>query len=175
MNTMVGERLWNSTCDSTGVAHVIFFAGCPLRCHGCQNIELQEFRNGKPVSTKVLLEEIGHNELADTVVFSGGEPFLQYFAMEEIAKTARLLRKEIWVYTGYYFDELMAFSEALWGKTAKQLLEPFDVIVAGPYDCLKSSKKYYFLASTNQELYFNVGGVWKKIDEKELLFQRREL
>ena len=96
MKAWVGQSDYSSMRDSTGVAHVIYLAGCTLNCKGCHNPELQDRNNGKKVDIEDIKKEIAGNTLIDTVVFGGGEPFNQYEALNEIAKFAKEKGLQLW-------------------------------------------------------------------------------
>ncbi|HEX58905.1 MAG TPA: anaerobic ribonucleoside-triphosphate reductase activating protein [Methanomicrobia archaeon] len=87
----VGGVVHISTVDWHGkVAHVIFFRGCPFRCVYCQNYKILEGENY--VSLDELMRGVRDAKfLADAVVFSGGEPLMQFSAVFELA---RLVREE---------------------------------------------------------------------------------
>lgn len=85
MKLNFGGMIPISTVDWCGRSvSVIFFNGCPLRCLYCQNYRLIDGNN------QVELEEIekkiiGSESFISAVVFSGGEPLMQYGALEHLA------------------------------------------------------------------------------------------
>lgn len=168
----VVESNWNSTMDSTGLAHVIYFVGCYKRCKGCHNPELQSPTAGSLVNIQWLKQQIYKNKIATHLVFQGGEPFQQYQQMRELADYARVLDKEVWVYTGYDFSYLRTHAFERWGVTSwMELLEPFDVIIAGPYIQGLKSEDYTFLASSNQQAWVRdtKENTWFQITEDRLM------
>lgn len=71
-----------ATVDGPGVRHVVFFAGCPLRCLYCHNPDTWHMHDGKPTTAADVLADIasttgflrhGHGG----VTLSGGEPLVQ--------------------------------------------------------------------------------------------------
>ena len=186
MKAWIGQSDHSSTRDSTGVAYVIYLAGCTLNCKGCHNPELQDRSNGKEVDVEDIKKEIEGNTLIDTVVFGGGEPFNQYKALRELAKFAKEQELNVWVYTGYSFLELSSLHETnLWRQDSlSELLDYFDVLVCGPYVQEKANEEYTFLASSNQEIWVKcqlgivttgpkaeayIGFFWKEISEEDLI------
>lgn len=185
MKAWIGQPDHSSTRDSTGVAYVIYLAGCALNCKGCHNPELQDRSNGKEVDVEDIKKEIEGNTLIDTVVFGGGEPFNQYEALNEIAKFAKEKGLQVWVYTGNTFGQLSISHEIKWGRgSISELLDYFDVLVCGPYVQEKANEEYTFLASSNQEIWVkcqlgivttgpkaeaHIGFFWKEISEENLI------
>lgn len=187
MKAWVGISNPSSCTDSTGVAHVIYFAGCDRDCKGCHNPELQDRNNGKEVDIDIIKIEIQNNKLIDTVVFGGGEPLNQYEALRELAKFAKANGLKVWIYTGYSFSELCNIYEIKWGQNSiSELLDYFDVLVCGAYEQDNANEDYVFLASSNQEIWAKcqlgivttgpkaeafVGFFWKEISEDDLIIR----
>jgi len=188
MKVWIGQSDFSSMRDSTGLAHIIYLAGCDRDCEGCHNPALQDINNGTEVDIEDIKKEIENNTLNDTVVFGGGEPFGQYEALREIAKFAKSKDLQVWVYTGYSFSELSNMYLSKWGQgSISELLDYFDVLVCGPYVQEKANEEYTFLASSNQEIWVkcqlgivttgpkaeaHIGFFWKEIGEEDLI--RRE-
>jgi len=97
-----------STVDWYGKsAAVIFFNGCPLRCIYCQNYRLLEANN------LVAIEEIEKKILdaknfISAVVFSGGEPAMQFEALEHLAIFAKKQGLLVGIETNGYYPERLA-------------------------------------------------------------------
>lgn len=139
------DILHDSIVDGKGLRTVIFFAGCPHRCHGCQNPQSWDYKNGIEWAEAEIFQEIMQNELSN-VTFSGGEPFLQ---VREVAPLAHKLKQEgknIWCYTGYLFEELKQ------NPDHAPLLEHIDVLVDGRFNLTKRDLSLCYKGSSNQRI-----------------------
>ncbi|MFS0779932.1 anaerobic ribonucleoside-triphosphate reductase activating protein [Neobacillus sp. 3P2-tot-E-2] len=137
--------LHDSIVDGVGLRTVIFFAGCPHHCNGCQNPDSWNYSNGNEWTETEVFVEILQNELSD-VTFSGGEPFLQ---AKEIAPLANKLKQEgknIWCYTGYLYEELLK------NHDHAALLEHIDVLVDGRFNLTKRDLSLCYKGSSNQRI-----------------------
>lgn len=112
MKLNFGDMIPVSTVDWYGrSASVIFFNGCPFRCIYCQNYKLLDATN------LIALEEIEEKILdvksfISAVVFSGGEPTMQYEALEQLAKFAKEQGLLVGIETnGYYPKRLKRLIE----------------------------------------------------------------
>lgn len=88
MKIYLGDIIPTSTLDWPGkVVMTVFTRGCPFRCPYCSNFKFIEIEEDRlPDDTDRVLHEIDRaKDYIDAVVFSGGEPFMQYEAMREIA------------------------------------------------------------------------------------------
>ena len=79
------------TVDGPGIRFVVFMQGCPLRCQYCHNPDTWDFKAGKVVSAKTLLNEIlkytAFMKFSNGgVTFSGGEPLVQKQALLPLLK-----------------------------------------------------------------------------------------
>ena len=63
--------------------------------------------------------------------FSGGDPMFQPEACTEIAKYAKKKNLNIWVYTGFTYEELLKLSKTK--KAYKEFLKYIDVLVDGRF------------------------------------------
>lgn len=119
------------------VAVAIYFAGCSIRCKGCQNSILWEKSSGNLTSMKEVLCKVQSNELADSIVFLGGEPTDQIEFLIELCKQVSHFKA---MYTGREFEDL-----------PQELTDMLDMIVCGPYRQDLHVKS--FPASSNQRIF----------------------
>jgi anaerobic ribonucleoside-triphosphate reductase activating protein len=86
----------------------IWAQGCSLGCKGCISQTLQTKEGGQLIDIEALVTEITKvKDQFDGITITGGEPFQQY--KELIAFCAWLKQNaklEIYVFSGYYLDEL---------------------------------------------------------------------
>ncbi len=139
-----------SIVDGPGMRFVVFCQGCPHRCEGCHNPQTHDFEGGNYCSTERLVEEIKKDPIIKGVTFSGGEPFCQPEAFSGLADEVIKLGMNIYVYSGYTFEELVEL-----GKTkpeVTELLKKCDVLVDGRYESDKRTLALPFRGSTNQRL-----------------------
>ena len=116
-----------SIVDGPGIRLTVFVQGCPHHCEGCHNPETHDFAAGSIVDTDEIMEMMD-NPILDGITLSGGEPFCQPEACEELTQAAKRRDQNVWIYTGFTFDELMRG-----GMDERRLLELADVLVDGPY------------------------------------------
>lgn len=89
-----------STVDGPGIRMTIFLTGCPLRCQYCHNPDTWHRHNGKRVTVKEMMLEIGKYQRSlkiskGGITISGGEPVLQ----NEFAATVFKRTKALGVHT----------------------------------------------------------------------------
>ena len=140
----------DSIVDGPGLRFALFVQGCIHNCKGCHNPESHKLDGGTLQDTDQIFEQIQKNPLLDGVTFSGGEPFLQAKALSELAKKIKDTGLNLYVYTGFTFEELLsgANSENCW----KELLKYTDFLVDGKFE---EDKKHYtllFKGSENQRI-----------------------
>jgi anaerobic ribonucleoside-triphosphate reductase activating protein len=91
-----------------------------------------------------LLKEISRNPLTTGVTFSGGEPMAQAEALLPVAKALKERGYNLWIYTGYLWEEL--------DGARLDLAALADVVVDGPYDAARRSLSLLWRGSENQRL-----------------------
>ena len=138
----------DSIVDGPGLRYALFVQGCVHNCKGCHNPQSHPQDGGYVRDTDEIFEEIKKNPLLDGVTFSGGEPFLQAKALTALAKKIKEAGLNLYVYTGFTFEELLdgANDENFWGE----LLKYTDFLVDGKFE---EDKKHYtllFKGSENQ-------------------------
>lgn len=137
----------DSIVDGDGLRTVIFFAGCPHRCQGCHNPESWSEANGTIMTIEEIMKEIEANPLND-VTFSGGEPFNQADKVSQLAKRVKSLGKNLWIYSGYTYEELLATNS----PAVLTLLEHCDVLVDGKFLIDERDLTLQFKGSKNQRI-----------------------
>lgn len=137
----------DSIVDGPGLRLAVFTQGCPHHCPGCHNSQALDFDGGNLMDTAFLLEKIKANPLLDGVTFSGGEPFVQPLPLLELGRAVKELGLNLWIYTGYTWEELAAL-----GAAVQQLLALADVLVDGPYLATERSLDLKFRGSKNQRI-----------------------
>ena len=113
--------------DGEGIRFSIYLAGCNHRCKGCHNPE-------------------SWNPLAG-ITFSGGDPF---FSPKDFLPVIRKFREQtglnIWCYTGYTYEELLA------DPLRRSILAYMDVLVDGRFEQSLYSPRLEFRGSSNQRI-----------------------
>lgn len=138
-----------SVVDGPGIRTVIFTAGCPHRCPGCHNPESWNPRGGEDVPVEDLLTRIEQSGW-DGVTVSGGEPFLQPEALARLVDGCKVLQKNVWVYTGYTFEQLQGMDD----EYVTSVLDRADVLVDGRFEQPLMDRSLRFRGSSNQRIIF---------------------
>lgn len=141
--------LEESVVDGPGIRTVIFTAGCPHRCLGCHNPESWNPHGGEDVAVEDLLTRIEESGW-DGVTVSGGEPFLQPEALARLVEGCKALQKNVWVYTGYTFEQLQAMDD----EHVTRVLDRADVLVDGRFERPLMDRSLRFRGSSNQRIIF---------------------
>ena len=97
----------DSIVDGPGLRAVLWTQGCGHHCPGCQNPQTWDFNGGGLVPIDMVLEAIDELEYQDGITFSGGDPMFQPEACNIIAEHCRKKGLNIWVYTGFTYEEVM--------------------------------------------------------------------
>lgn len=97
----------DSIVDGPGIRFSVFVQGCSHHCPGCHNPQSWPFDAGEDVRIDQLVERILQNKLALGVTLSGGDPFDQPAACAELARRVKAAGRNIWVYTGYLYEDLL--------------------------------------------------------------------
>lgn len=106
----------------------IWFDGCKHNCKGCSNPELHEFKEEYKVSLETIVQMISKVVIThpvDGFTITGGDPFEQPDALEQLVDYLSTVSKDILVYTGYEYKELI--------ETNKSILDKIAVLIDGKY------------------------------------------
>ena len=140
----------DSIVDGPGLRTVIWTQGCAHHCKGCQNEQTWDFNGGGLVPIPMVLEAIDELECQTGITFSGGDPMFQPEACNEIAKYCKSKGYNIWVYTGYTFEELMKLAKK--NPIYLEFLSNTDVLVDGRFILEQRDLSLLFRGSRNQRL-----------------------
>jgi len=146
MTLRVNSLLKETISDGPGIRYAVYCQGCPHSCEGCHNPQTHNPNDGVIIEIDEILNDITKNPLLDGITLSGGEPFLQVEPLIELCKAVRKLSLNIWIYSGWTFEELQA------DPAKKQLLELCDVLIDGPFVQEKRSLVLPWRGSDNQRV-----------------------
>lgn len=140
----------DSIVDGPGLRAVLWTQGCGHHCPGCQNPSTWDFNGGGLVPISMVKEAIDELEYHTGLTISGGDPMYQPEACLEVAKYAKEKGLNIWVYTGFTFEELMKLSKTK--PIYKKFIEQIDVLVDGRFIEEERDLSILFRGSRNQRL-----------------------
>ncbi len=138
--------LHDSITDGPGMRSVIWFQGCERDCLGCHNKKTQDPKGGFTSEISVIIDELTHKKMLSGITISGGKPFNQKEALLTIVRMLKKAGLSIWVYTGYYYEELLN------DQTNQLILSYIDVLVDGPFTLSLRDLQLHFRGSSNQRL-----------------------
>lgn len=141
----VADIVDNTIVDGEGFRTSLYVSGCDIYCDDCHNKQWWDLKKGTPMTVEEVFEKIIF-ELTN-ITFIGGEPMLQAKALARLAaKIKHDTNKNIWIYSGHTYEEILKNNEYL------DLLKQCDVLVDGKFDkeCFKNNLR--FRGSTNQRI-----------------------
>ncbi len=136
--------------DGPGIRISLYFQGCSHCCPGCHNPETHDPTGGSNFSTDELLSLVDNCPGIDGVTLSGGEPFEQAASAAVLAAAIRDRKLNLVLYSGYYFEELMA--KSLKDHNVSNLLKAGWLLVDGPFIEEEKDLTLAFRGSRNQRL-----------------------
>lgn len=140
----IAGYLPNSTVDGVGIRQVLFTQGCKHHCPGCQNPQTWKMDGGGVVSVAKIVQKMKNNRYDVTI--SGGDPFYQSGELFNLLKELKSCGKNVWVYTGFTWEEIIENSDY------SRVLPYIDVLVDGPFIEELKDSKLRFRGSSNQRL-----------------------
>lgn len=140
----------DSIVDGPGLRAVIWTQGCSHNCPGCHNPGTHDFNGGGLVPVELVCEELSKLKYHTGVTFSGGDPMFQPEACNEIASYAKSIGLDIWVYTGFTFEELVELSKK--NPIYEKFINNIDILVDGRFKLEERDLSLLFRGSKNQRL-----------------------
>ena len=144
----VAGLIQDSIVDGPGLRFVVFTQGCQKHCVGCHNPETWPLDEGTEMTVGEIIDDMLENPLTSGLTLSGGEPFLQAADCAKIASAARKKGLNVWVYTGYNFEELLIRAES--DRSTKELLDLTDVLIDGAFIPAQRTLSLRWRGSRNQ-------------------------
>jgi anaerobic ribonucleoside-triphosphate reductase activating protein len=139
------------TALGPGKRVAIWLAGCHKRCNGCISPEMQDFKAGRCIEVVKLLQRLSRiGDMIEGITISGGEPFEQSDALDELLDgvSKRMPGWNVIVYTGYELSELVAK-----GNRTAGILKKIDVLIDGAYK-MEIPSDHPLKGSGNQQIHF---------------------
>ena len=134
-----------TSVDGPGLRTSIYLAGCNHHCPGCHNPQSWDFKGGEERTLDELMAVIAYNEAP--VTLSGGDPLQQpEGTCTLIHRIKQELGYNVWCYTGYTWEEIVADAALL------DVVRELDVLVEGPFIQAERDTKLHFRGSRNQRL-----------------------
>lgn len=144
--------------NGSGISTSIFFTGCPHKCFNCFNKELWDYNVGETFNRKVYEDKIKPtiNEHITHLAILGGEPLCP----SNVIATSDLIdwfrqdfpNKNIWIWTGYTYEELMKRCASCEEDDLNWLLCNIDVLVDGRFELDKKDLTLKWRGSSNQRV-----------------------
>lgn len=164
-------------CNGKSVGMSLFVSGCPFHCRGCFNPETWDFNYGKDWTPEIedkFLELVGRDYIK-RVSFLGGSPLCN----ENVGDVARIIQrirklypeKQIWVYTGYTWEEIFGIEDTIYSKARHFVLNYVDVLVDGPFEDNRKDLTLAFRGSNNQRII----DVKKSLEKNEIVLYDGEV
>lgn len=136
----------NSIVDGSGLRYVVFVQGCKHNCPGCHNPQTHDPNGGYDYSIGDIKKYLASDHLLSGVTLSGGEPFLQAEKCAEIARYAKEIGLNVWVYSGFTYENILKDADKI------ALLQYCDVLVDGRFVLEEKDESLVFKGSRNQRI-----------------------
>ena len=127
---------YNDMCAAPGVSVTLFTQGCPHHCEGCHNPETWDFNGGKDFTPEVLRKIVAgltKNGIKRSFCIMGGEPLCEQNTLLTLMTIQyvkqHLPEVKIYLWTGYYYEELLKSPD----PKIPLILKEADVLIDGPF------------------------------------------
>lgn len=147
------------TVDGEGVRGSIYLSGCLFNCKGCYNKKIQDFWYGSLLTMGTISKIINALDMPQVQGLSimGGDPMLNTSATLKLIKAFRnyfMNSKDIWLWTGYTWEELRELSSYGTKLALDQLsiLQNIDVLIDGQFKQELHDPKLAYRGSSNQRI-----------------------
>lgn len=135
--------------NGIGIRTSIFVTGCTHNCKQCFNAKYMDFNFGQiwtDETTDKVIEYL-KDENVKGLTLLGGEPMQNAKELTEIVrKIKKYINKDIWIYSGYTFEEILL------DENRFELLKECDILVDGRFVYELKDLKLKFRGSSNQRI-----------------------
>lgn len=154
-----GEIKKYDIANGIGVRTSLFVSGCRHHCKGCFNPETWSFEYGKTYTKETendIVSSLAPYYISGLTVL-GGEPFEPENQATIVGLFKRVKEeypdKNIWVYSGYLFEELMGkIPSHARCEVTDEMLSYIDILVDGEFVEAKKDISLHFRGSSNQRI-----------------------
>ncbi len=152
-----------NTCDTAngdGVRVTLFVSGCPHHCYNCFNPEAWEYDYGQLYTdyTKSQIIDACREPYIKGLTLLGGEPLAprNLHDVKDLCTAIKALypKKDIWMWTGYVYENLT--------EEQKAVVDLVDVLVDGPFVDELKDLTLKFRGSSNQRILRKVNGQFQQ-------------
>ncbi|MCH5239559.1 MAG: anaerobic ribonucleoside-triphosphate reductase activating protein [Muribaculaceae bacterium] len=140
----VTDIIRGTTVDGPGFRTSIYFSGCSHQCPGCHNPQTWDPENGHEMSLSDILDIVEEEDF--DVTLSGGDPLYFPEHIEELVENLKASGRNVWIYTGYTWEEIIKRSELY------KAIKKADVLVDGPFIEALKDTDLKFRGSSNQRI-----------------------
>lgn len=143
--------------NGTGIRVSLFVSGCRHHCKGCFNEETWDFNYGSPFTKETgdeIIEALKPDYMTGLTLLGGdpAEPENQEALLPLLRRIKRELPgKDIWIYTGYFYEDLKPQGRA-YCDASEEFLALCDIMVDGPFLSEKKNVALKFRGSENQRI-----------------------
>ncbi len=144
--------------NGQGVRISMFVSGCRHHCKGCFNPETWDFNYGEKFTENIqdgIIKVLHRPEFAGLSIL-GGEPMEPENQKDILSLTEEVkgntLGKNIWLYSGYTWEQLMDPEHHCHTEYTEKILENVDVLVDGEFHIDEKDASLEFRGSRNQRI-----------------------
>lgn len=153
----IAEIKYCDIANGKGVRTSVFVSGCRHCCPNCFNQIAWDFNYGKRYDKDIeneIIESLTPDYITGITIL-GGEPF-EVENQQDLIKLLQKVKekhpsKNVWIYTGFTYEELLSNSRAS-GENAMKLLSLVDVLVDGRFIESLKNISLAFKGSENQRI-----------------------
>ena len=141
---------YDSCVNGVGFRDVIYISGCWHECRKyCHNKETHNPKYGKKYFVEDLVKEMLSKSSNDITISGGDGLTYQINETLELVKELKLkYNKNIWLYTGYKFEELLEDSNSM----RQEILTYINVLVDGNFNPNFASEEVVFRGDSSQRI-----------------------
>lgn len=138
------EIIRGTTVDGPGFRTSIYLSGCRHHCPGCHNPQSWAPEAGDEMTLKDIMNIVEEEDF--NVTISGGDPLYNPEKLSILIEALKENRRNVWVYTGYPWEQIIANSHLL------KAIEKADVLVDSPFKLELRDTDLLFRGSSNQRI-----------------------